>query len=175
MTRYYPEKITLAANVHAIWGIVQSWKICFRLFSQIAKKACLKGFGNLVVSKGKGLSQKVSMTRVEPFGKKVVKSPPSGEKIGHPPKPHSYKEEPPFSPLFKAVFLQTSNSSEPGIEPEFLELEGKRNTRYTGLSYTRWDRWFMKILSTSILREWLPKRFERKCFHGLVVQTLSVR
>ncbi|GBO12356.1 hypothetical protein AVEN_263528-1 [Araneus ventricosus] len=27
-------------------------------FSQIAKKACLKGFGNLIVSKGKGLSQR---------------------------------------------------------------------------------------------------------------------
>ncbi|GBN17026.1 hypothetical protein AVEN_109521-1 [Araneus ventricosus] len=26
--------------------------------SQIAKKACLKGFGNLVVGKGKGLSQR---------------------------------------------------------------------------------------------------------------------
>ncbi|GBL93816.1 hypothetical protein AVEN_153591-1 [Araneus ventricosus] len=26
--------------------------------SQIARKACLKGFGNLVVSKGKGLSQR---------------------------------------------------------------------------------------------------------------------
>ncbi|GBN53449.1 hypothetical protein AVEN_112794-1 [Araneus ventricosus] len=27
----------------------------------------------------------------------------------------------------------------------------------------------------SILRGWFPKRFARKCFHGLVVQTLSVR
>ncbi|GBN38324.1 hypothetical protein AVEN_116128-1, partial [Araneus ventricosus] len=33
----------------------------------IAKKACLKGFGNLVVGKGKGT--KVSMTRMQPFGK----------------------------------------------------------------------------------------------------------
>ncbi|GBM39721.1 hypothetical protein AVEN_47525-1 [Araneus ventricosus] len=99
-----------------------------------------------------------------PF-QKVVKSPPSAEKIG-PISPlrsrFSYRED----PLFKAVLLQTSNSTEPEIEHAFLELEGKRNNHYTGWGYTRWDRWFIKSLSTSILREWFPKRFARKCFRG---------
>ncbi|GBM77981.1 hypothetical protein AVEN_105446-1 [Araneus ventricosus] len=93
---------------------------------------------------------------------KVVKSPPSAEKIEPPSKPCSYREEPPF----KAVLLQTSNPSEPGIEPVFLELEGKRNNQYNGRGCIRWDRRFMKSLSTSILREWFPKRFAWKYFRG---------
>ncbi|GBN26561.1 hypothetical protein AVEN_210126-1 [Araneus ventricosus] len=104
-----------------------------------------------------------------PF-QKVVKSPPSAGGIEPPSKPYSYREEPPFqsrtSTNFK--FLRA-------IEPAFIELEGKRNNHYTGRGYTRWDRWFMKSLSTSILRDWFPKRFARKCFSGLVAQALSVR
>ncbi|GBN02230.1 hypothetical protein AVEN_67120-1 [Araneus ventricosus] len=52
-----------------------------------------------------------------PF-QRVIKSPPSAEKIGPLPKPHSYKEE----PLFQS--RTPTNSSEPEIEPAFLELEG---------------------------------------------------
>ncbi|GBN93684.1 hypothetical protein AVEN_110322-1 [Araneus ventricosus] len=61
---------------------------------------------------------------------------------------------------------KTSDSSEPGIEPAFTEFEGKLTNHYTGWGYTRWDRWFIKSSPTSILREWFPKRFERKCFRG---------
>ncbi|GBM86024.1 hypothetical protein AVEN_120338-1 [Araneus ventricosus] len=95
----------------------------------------------------------------------VDRSPPSTDKIlpskalllqrGQAPFPH---------PLFKAVLLQTSKSSEPVIEPAFIELEGKRNNHYNGRGYTQGDRWFIKGFPTLILREWFPKRFERKCF-----------
>ncbi|GBN46650.1 hypothetical protein AVEN_220978-1, partial [Araneus ventricosus] len=71
--------------------------------------------------------------------------------------------------------VKTSNSSEAGIEPEFVELEGKRNNPYTGWDYTRWDKWFIKSFPTSILGDLFPKRFAPKCFRGLVVRTLSVR
>ncbi|GBN90891.1 hypothetical protein AVEN_32809-1 [Araneus ventricosus] len=92
-----------------------------------------------------------------PF-QKVVKSPPSAEKIEPLPQPYSYREY--FergTSLFKAMLLQTSNSSETGTEPVFLDLEGKRNNHPTGRDYTQGDRWFIKSLSTSILREWFPK------------------
>ncbi|GBM64772.1 hypothetical protein AVEN_92094-1 [Araneus ventricosus] len=136
------------------------------MFIQTAKKACLKDFENLVVTK-------VSMTRVGPFGKvaerfdsqqetrfsvrfpqafitgfpqacfmpfqKVVKSPPSAEKIGSPSTLRN-RIRGEKNPLFKAVLLQTTSSSGPGIEPSFLELERKRNNHYTGWDYTRWDR-----------------------------------
>ncbi|GBN54228.1 hypothetical protein AVEN_2717-1, partial [Araneus ventricosus] len=59
-----------------------------------------------------------------------------------------------------------SNSSEPGIGPAFIVLEGKRNNHYTGRGYPQWDRWFIKSFPTSILREWFPKRFARKYFRG---------
>ncbi|GBO13819.1 hypothetical protein AVEN_210901-1 [Araneus ventricosus] len=39
---------------------------------------------------------------------------------------------------------ETSNSSELGIEPAFIELKGKRTNNCTGWGYTRWDRWLMK-------------------------------
>ncbi|GBN93668.1 hypothetical protein AVEN_63281-1 [Araneus ventricosus] len=68
-----------------------------------------------------------------------------------------------------------SNDSEMGIEPAFIEVEGKRNNHYTGRGYIRWDKWFIKSFPTSILREWFPKRFARKWVRGLVVRTFSVR
>ncbi|GBN85276.1 hypothetical protein AVEN_131562-1 [Araneus ventricosus] len=85
----------------------------FHIHTQIAKKACLKGFGNLVVGKDCD---------------------------------------------------ETTNSAEPGIEPAFLELGGKRKHHYTGRGCARWDRLFIKSFPTSILLEWFPKRFARKCF-----------
>ncbi|GBL82821.1 hypothetical protein AVEN_106348-1 [Araneus ventricosus] len=100
--------------------------------SQIAKKPCLKGFGNLVVDKS---CYKGFMTRVEPFGKvaerfasqqetrfsvrfpeafitslfqafnKVVKSPPSADKIEPPfPLPSRTPTEG-SNPLFLSSFL----------------------------------------------------------------------
>ncbi|GBL87535.1 hypothetical protein AVEN_21160-1, partial [Araneus ventricosus] len=61
---------------------------------------------------------------------------------------------------------KTSNSYEVGIGPAFIALEGKRTNHYNGRSCTRGDRWFIKIFPVSILREWFPKRFARKCFRG---------
>ncbi|GBM25032.1 hypothetical protein AVEN_50367-1 [Araneus ventricosus] len=62
--------------------------------------------------------------------------------------------------------LPPSKASEPGIEPAFPDLKGKRNNLYTERGYTRWDRWFTKSLSTSIFRDWFPKQFARKYFRG---------
>ncbi|GBM74654.1 hypothetical protein AVEN_220813-1, partial [Araneus ventricosus] len=61
---------------------------------------------------------------------------------------------------------KTTNSSEPGIEPALLELKGKRHNHHIGCGYRRWNRWFIKSSPTSILQEWFPKRFVRKCFRG---------
>ncbi|GBO28309.1 hypothetical protein AVEN_29499-1 [Araneus ventricosus] len=94
--------------------------------SQIAKKACLKGFGNLDVGKGKGLSQRfprqglnlsarLSSSLFQTF-QKVVKSPPSAYKIKNPPKPYSHRGvQPPLqsrTPTYRGVhipLLQTSS------------------------------------------------------------------
>ncbi|GBM77014.1 hypothetical protein AVEN_15486-1 [Araneus ventricosus] len=96
------------------------------------------------------------MTRVEPFGKVA-------ERFNSQQHPLSNFL---LSPPFQSLTRPNSNSSEPGIELAFLELEAKRNSHYTVRGYTRWDRWFIKSLSTSILLEWFPKRFARKCFRG---------
>ncbi|GBM46939.1 hypothetical protein AVEN_241168-1 [Araneus ventricosus] len=101
---------------------------------------------------------------VPPF-QKVVKSPPSAEKI----EPPSYllsRIPTERNALFIIVLPQTSNSSNPGIEPAILELEGKRSNHYTEQGCARWDRWFVKSLSTSILWEWFLKRFAPKFFRG---------
>ncbi|GBN02150.1 Uncharacterized protein K02A2.6 [Araneus ventricosus] len=61
---------------------------------------------------------------------------------------------------------KTANSSKPGLEPAFLELKGKHTNQYAGRGYTRWAKWFIRSFPTSILGEWFPIRFARKCFRG---------
>ncbi|GBO29967.1 hypothetical protein AVEN_174956-1 [Araneus ventricosus] len=39
---------------------------------------------------------------------------------------------------------KTSQSSDPGIELAFIELESKHNNNYTERGYTPWDMWFRK-------------------------------
>ncbi|GBL95953.1 hypothetical protein AVEN_227173-1 [Araneus ventricosus] len=66
---------------------------------------------------------------------------------------------------------KTSHASEPGIKPAFVGLEGKCNNHYTGRGYTGWDRQFIKSFPTTILREWFPKRFARKCFREQAMES----
>ncbi|GBN41790.1 hypothetical protein AVEN_34839-1 [Araneus ventricosus] len=81
-----------------------------------------------------------------PF-QKVVKSPPSAEKIVP---PSSLRSRMPTESVPSFQSRTPTNSSEPGIEPAFLELEAQRNNHCTGRGYTRWDRWFIKSLFTAI-------------------------
>ncbi|GBM75439.1 hypothetical protein AVEN_157546-1 [Araneus ventricosus] len=91
------------------------------------------------------------ITRLFQAFQKVVKSPPSVVE--------TYLRD------FVVDCDNTSHSFKPGIEPAFIELERKSTNHYTGRGYTRWDRWFIKSVLTS-LREWFPKRSLRKCFRG---------
>ncbi|GBN77772.1 hypothetical protein AVEN_245163-1 [Araneus ventricosus] len=109
-----------------------------------------------------------------PF-QKIVKSPPSAEKIEPLPPPKPYRGTPISSSSLQSRTPTNFKFLRAGDRTACLELLGERDNHYTGRGYTRLDRWFIKSLSKSILQEWFPKRFARKCFRGLVVQTLSAR
>ncbi|GBN37950.1 hypothetical protein AVEN_166169-1 [Araneus ventricosus] len=78
------------------------------------------------------------------FGGKIEPSSPLRSRI-------ATERNPLFSPLFKAVLPQTSNSSKPGIEPAFLELESKHNNHCTGRGCTRWDRFIKKLICVNFV------------------------